>query len=90
MEKIGIAAGTQSFKYFFYQLAACYITKRYSAKKDKAPPPAPFKIQWNKDKKKKIKGRPAISTAQKRHDIVKERIALMVVDLYKKPSIPLF
>jgi hypothetical protein len=72
-------------------LATRHITKRNCAKKKDTPPPATaFKICWNKNQQEQIKGCPEVGNAQIRQYTVKKGIALMIINLYKKPLVPLF
>jgi hypothetical protein len=77
-------------KHLFEKISTCHIAKRYGAKKNETPPQTSFKIDRDKDQQEDINRSPSVSIPYERHDIIKKRIALVVVDLYKKPLIPLF
>ena len=78
-------------KNVFKQVSACHIAKGNRAKKDHTPPPATtFIVCSYKNEQKQIKRYPEVGDTQVRHYTVKERIALVIIYLNKKPLVPLF
>jgi hypothetical protein len=71
-------------------LATRHITKRDCTQKHNAPPPPTvFEIYGYKNKQEQIKRCPEVGNAQVRQYDVKKGIALMTINLDKKPLIPL-